>query len=427
MQDKKTPSPTQPSVGQLAIFLLATVILAIVGGYSYAWRWEDAYWYKTIAEGEMAHCIAPFSHRPLSPLIVRGLAGISGLTVEQCFFCFGVFSIAFFAGLAGWILVRERASRSMLALVALISFWPLSFENYVLPDLFNAALLCAFIAMIARKRYLWASLMLVPLGVSRESVLVVLACFLFAAWRELRWLEILTAVGGTCAGLSIVKYLSRTAAPNRHHLSPLVYIAGKIPWNFAANVLGLAPWSNDLHTFCATPRWSANLPFHLGGITTFGYCGYTPLLQLRSACSVLCLFGILPLLFTLLVTRGLVSLWPKEVFMRFCLLYGGLSLCLAPFLGSAVDRLISYSWPLFVIAVPIEASTIWGMTGSAARALLAINCLISWTGFYLLQFSRPEVLLIFLAIVVAPAYCYTWRTISKLLSAPSRETRPLRA
>lgn len=393
-------------------FLFATAFLAIVGGYKYAWRWEDAYWYTEMASGRMARVIAPFSSRPLAPSIVYWASRLFGITVEHSFFWFGVFSVGLLAGLVGFLLTRNSHSSFLLYAVAFTAFWPLSFENYLLPDLFNSTLLCLFITLLFKKQYLWSSLLLFPLGISRESVLMIAFCLLVAGWRELRWPTIMTAAGATAFSVICVKWLARNSMPNRHHLGFLIYIVAKIPWNLATNVLGIAPWSNDLHTYCGTPLWSANLPVHLGGIGAFGYCGYLPALQLKWLCSALCIFGIFPILLCVLVRRTREFIWPDSVFLKFCILYGGVSFCLAPLLGSAVDRLIGYSWPLLLIAVPVQASKVFDFSLLPRDRLLAMHCAISWFGFQLEHGSSVRLLSTFLVLVVLPVYWYSYRKLS---------------
>lgn len=59
------------------LFVLVATLLSVAGGCRFAWRWEDAYWYKLMAEGRMMHVISPFSNRPLTPLIVRAIGHLS--------------------------------------------------------------------------------------------------------------------------------------------------------------------------------------------------------------------------------------------------------------------------------------------------------------------------------------------------------------
>lgn len=317
-----------------------------------------------------------------------------------------------FAGCVGWLLCKQNVSRFLLWTIALTALWPISFENYILPDLFNAALLAIFIVLLFQKKYLRAGAMLFPLAVSRETVFVVAICYLVVAWRELQWREIAVAVVATLGGIGTVKFLARAAESNRHHLGTIAYLAGKAPWNFSANVLGIAPWSNDLHTFCAVPHWSHALPFHFGSIHRVGECGYMPLMQLKWLSSMLCLFGFLPVILVFFITKAKGSAWKEDVFLRFCIVYGSVCFLLAPLLGSAVDRLVSYSWPLFLVATPIMVRDVAAGSRWRKAFLLTIGAAVSWFGFYLEHGSSVEPLAVFVAVALG-ANWVAWALLRK--------------
>jgi hypothetical protein len=177
--------------------------------------------------------------------------------------------------------------------------------------------------------------------------------------------------------MQLVKHLTLGGLSNREQISPLLYLAGKVPWNFAKNVLGIPPWNNLNQMNCATPHWQTAL--HIGGITSVGVCEYNPTASLWTLRVALSSFGLLPLLFLFLVWNKQFSFRTEDVMLRFCLLYGAIAFLLAPELGATVLRLFGYAWPLFVVAVPILAVRYLVVPRWAAIVLVCAHLAIAWS------------------------------------------------
>jgi hypothetical protein len=71
--------------------------------------------------------------------------------------------------------------------------------------------------------------------------------------------------------------------------------------------------------------------------------------------------------------------------LRFTLIYGVISFLLAPLLGESLTRLYGYSWPLFLVALPLllgvsraNFSSAW-----AAVAFVALHVVLSWSTAFL--------------------------------------------
>jgi hypothetical protein len=219
--------------------------------------------------------------------------------------------------------------------------------------------------------------MMFPLFFSRESTLLTLFCFLVAGWRRMRIVDYAVAVIASFAGMRLVKYITLGALSNREQLSPMLYMAAKVPWNLAKNVLGLPPW-NDLNRInCATPHWQMAL--HIGGVTSVGVCEYNPAASLWTLRVAFSSFGLLPLLFLYLVWNKHCSFRSEDPMLRFCLLYGVISFLLAPELGATVLRLFGYAWPLFVVAVPILAVRHLVVPRWPAILLVCAHLAIAWS------------------------------------------------
>jgi hypothetical protein len=145
------------------------------------------------------------------------------------------------------------------------------------------------------------------------------------------------------------------------------------------------------------------LPVHAGAITSAGYCGIDHAMQITWGANVLALFGLWFLLALMIAVYRRSALWPGSVFLRFCIVYGAASLALSPLLGAAINRLISYSWPLLLIAIPILIAQLGIDEALPWRAIIAINAALSWAIFFTLGRSQFIVLIAALAI-----YLYCW-------------------
>lgn len=343
----------------------------------------DTEHYLDLAAGRPT--LLPFASRQLGPLLARGLVGLTHFSVEQAFFVEGTLALLFFVGTVAFMLVRSRSPQWMAPALAGMFFWTLEYNGLVLPDLFYAALLCAFLLLLRKRWLLAAGLMMFPLAVARESTLLTLVCLLAAGWRRLRWHEAATAVVATGAGIELAKHLAANALPNTEGISPTLYLFAKMPWNLLKNFFGIDPWAN-VYRSCEVPRWQ--MPLHLGPLTAIGVCRFGwryPVWLLFEAMAV---FGLLPLLLVKLRRVQLPSTDGREqVMLRFCVLYGVISFLMAGLLGEAFGRLFGYSWPLFLVALPVllGASGANFVSARAAVAFLVLHLSLTWLNIQLHQ------------------------------------------
>jgi hypothetical protein len=338
---------------------------------------SDVHWYLKIAQGETSSVLQPFASRQMGPLVARALTNVPHVSIFSAFVIEGVISIVVLLGAVGFLLLRAGAKLILLAAIGGLALWAELFNGLALPDLWFAALLGIFLVLLYFKRYLAGALMLFPLFFSRESSILVLLCLLTVGWRALRPVDRTAAVIASIAGISLVKVLTIGGLSNQEQMSPLLYMAAKVPANFMKNVVGFPLWNNLSPGNCATPQWQMSL--HLGGVRTVGVCGYEPANTLWTVIFALNTFGLLPLLLVYLWRRRLTFVSSEDVMLRFCLLYGVISYLLAPALGTGVPRLLSYAWPLFTVAVPVLATRHLTIPRLSAVALLGLHLAIAWS------------------------------------------------
>jgi hypothetical protein len=413
---------TSNRLGTWVLFSLVTIALAVAVGMALGdiFTLADTEWYLRIARGDMRDVIQPFASRQLGPLIVKVIAERTRISIESGFFIEAALSIVVTVATVGYLLIRSGVRWGILLAVSLIAFWANLFNGLVLPDLFYAALTGIFLVLLWKQRYLAACLMLLPMEVCREATILVLLCLLVAGWRRIRLVHAGAALAATYAGMRIVKILARPAGTNQEHVNALLYMVGKLPWNFSKNVLGFPLW-NNLNKPCEVPSWQTAI--HVGGVRAIGVCSFSPVMPVWSVCMALATFGLFPLLLIYIWRQHGLAVNNRDTLVRFCVVYGGISFLLAPMLGASVPRLFSYAWPLFLVAVPILAQQYLKMKPNVFSALLAIHLVLSW--LTVINHSRRlalgmEALLLFVCVL---GYLVSWVLISRA-SRPST-VRPL--
>jgi hypothetical protein len=323
----------------------------------------------------MHNVIQSFASRQLGPLLVRGIAKGANTSIESAFVIEAALSILVAVATVGYLLIRSGVGWVILLPVSLIAFWANLFNGLVLPDLLYAALTAIFLVLLWKQQYAVASLLLLPMQVCREATILLLFCFLIAGCRRFRFVHAGVAFLATYTGMRIVKVLAGSAGVNQEHLSPILYMAGKIPWNFSKNLLGFPLW-NNLNKPCEIPVWQTAI--HIGGLRSVGVCSFSPAIPMWTLSMALATFGLFPLLLIYIWRQNRLRFQGQSILARFCLVYGVASFLLAPMLGASVPRLFSYSWPLFLVLVPILAQQYLRMKAGILFALLAIHIVLGW-------------------------------------------------
>ena len=238
---------------------------------------------------------------------------------------------------------------------------------------------------VGRRRLMAAGLLMLPLALARESTLLTLVCFLAAGWRRLRWPEAAAAILSTGAGIALAKHLAANALPNTEGISPGLYLIAKMPWNLLKNFFGIDPWAN-VYRSCPVPLWQ--MPLHFGPLTAIGVCRFGWRYPVWLAFEAMAIFGLLPLLLVKLRrVRVPVRDGREQILLRFCVVYGVLSFAMAGLLGEAFGRLFGYSWPLFLVALPmlLGASGANFRGGWAAGVFLLLHLSLTWLNFQVHQ------------------------------------------
>lgn len=385
------------AAGLIAIAICISRAIFVVAHSESVFVAGDARFYLGIAIGDYSQVMQPFASRQLGALIVAALMHGLHWTVERGFLVEGGVSLVFMLAVIYFLVLRTTAPRWMLFAIGLVPFWAFLLQNLVLPDLWYSALLAVMFLMLAGEHMLGAALMMFPLMLSRESTSLTLICFLIATWGWLRWRDRIVAVVSAVAGAVIVGHLAARAQSNLENLPQSVYMVAKVPWNFMRNVVGIVPWSNVNPQFCTVPIWT--IPVHFGPVHAIGACGFSSAGWMQMTQAILTNFGLLPLLAAYLWWRRRTCT-TRNVLLRFTLLYGIVSLLLAPTLGTWFVRLVGYGWPLFFVALPLMFTGFSETSPTGSRAAAAMGFFgthlilfyVAYRWFWMVQISLDLVL-----------------------------------
>ena len=374
------------------LFPAGCLCFAILLGLPGAVYAPDASYYRLLALAQRHAVPAPFSARILGPAIAGLLGRMSGLGVDTGFFILGVACLVALLALLTGLLWSWRAPAVIFAAIFLMPFWVDLFHDYYLPDLLHATILAALLLSLLFGHSGLALLLLFPAYLARESSLLVALCLVFACWRRIPWRSALMGVGALACAVFVSKHYSQGGPVSAHGISGGTYILGKLLWSFPKNLLGVPLWSNTLPE--CTPIWVVALPhsLHPGAIQAVGICQPALWGPARTLLAWFGAFGIAPALVFALRKRMLAP--PNghrldaspgtAMVLRFSLLYGIISIVMAPLLGASADRLVAYGWPLYFVALPWFMFQQYRLQAARSATMLALHlfaCWLAWFGF----------------------------------------------
>jgi hypothetical protein len=363
----------------------------------------DSYAYIALAEGQ-GNVVRPFSQRVLHPAFVRLLSEATGLDIHASFCLAGIIALVVFT-LSVTTIFASLGLHPVLALPVLLTPFLLSaFILYYFPDLMHAALVGVFFLLYRNKHYWWGLPVLLALVLTRESTALLTLAILYVALKNRRYADGAAALAVTALGFLLVGFLTGPSA-NRHALSTLAYLPGKVLFNFSRNVLGFPLWTNTLgdceplHKI-AVPGW---LPS--GSIHTVGVCAFNPLFPLRTFAVMLTIFGTAPTILAWKLHRARHEGGsPLSPWILLALVYGLVSFLAGPVLGAQVGRLCGYGWPAFWLAMPALAFPELRTDARVLLALLALSVATCWViypfgGFELFKVRSALLVLVSAAVM----------------------------
>lgn len=371
-------------VSAIAIFL--AVAMGLPGGRSAS----DSSWYRMLACGQVRQVVQPFASRQLEPRLVALISSVLHVEVDVGFELIAALSTLVCIAGIGHFFARSRVPLIAFVATACLPIWSCFDHGPLLPDIFYSAIFLLFLLCLWREHLVIATCLFPLLYIARESTLLAFICFVIAGFRRVKPQIMIAATVSVVVGAYADSRLASGSLANIHHLNPIMYMIGKVPFNAAKNLFGIEIWTNTLST-TSNPIWSHHLPafVHLGGIKQVGIQAFSLYLPLWALLCWFGLFGVLPLVFWTSWKNGSLDKVKNNFFLRFCVTYGLLSFVLGPMLGASLPRLIAYGWPLFLVALPVLCPEIFRNI-----RLVAINLVCGWLSWCVALSSPPNAILI---------------------------------
>jgi hypothetical protein len=151
------------------------------------------------------------------------------------------------------------------------------------------------------------------------------------------------------AGSVLSSAFSKLGQPNIHNMPDILFLALKVPYNFALNYLGICVWTEVTGIGHPIVTWQIPPFLHLADKQIgFNFEWHYPF---DTAIALLTVFGSGPVFLAHYARRWrlmLAEFWVIQVIF----FYGAISYLLGPAVGNMVSRLVGYGWPVFWIALP---------------------------------------------------------------------------
>ena len=390
------------------LFSAGCLCFAILLGLPGAIYAPDAGQYRLLALGQRNAVPAPFSARILGPATAGWLGRVTGLGVDTGFLLLGIVCLVALIALVAGLLWSWRAPIAIFAGVFLMPFWVDIFHDYYLPDLLHATILAAILLCLLFGHNGLALLLLFPAYLARESTLLLALCLLVACWRRIPLRSAGVGFLAMAAGVLVSRHYGQSGPASVHGLGGGAYILGKLFWSFFKNVLGLPLWSNTLPE--CSPVWVAALPHSLGAIRQVGVCQPSVWGPGRLLLAWFGVFGIGPALAVVLWRRMVPLLSGQErdprltpgmvIVFRLCVVYGVISILMAPVLGASADRLVEYGWPFYFGVLPWFVVASYDLRGLRPAWILMLHLLTCWVAWFGFRVQTPSFLLAGLAVLM---------------------------
>ncbi len=371
----------------LVAFLGGLAALLYSGAINFSGRpfehhWPDSQNYLAMAQGLLEQATAPFTSRILVPVTAGTIHRTIGADLDLSFFLVSAVAACIFFFFSARMLTAHGVGGVISAALLLIPPTLIPFRDIYLPDAASMAWTAlALLIMLGRRPFLLPAVMLAG-ALTREAAIVLLLVSVWLLLRSGRRVLAASTVAAAVAGLAIVHLYGGQS--NAHGMNGALYLLLKPPVLFVENMLGAEFWVGGASRIaCARPAIVldlGSLPL-LGHLEQVGLCApsYKRLIITYSA--LFSLFGVLPG-----ALLGIVGSRWGQFRDRCPWIFAVIVLGLAMFLmgvvtGRAVERLLIYSWPAFVIGVGVAWAEVGRPHPFAWPVLLTIHAATSWVVF----------------------------------------------
>jgi len=340
--------------------------------------------YRALALSGLASIHKPYSERLLHPAVAALVARAGGVDIDRAFVIVAISALAILLICIATLLDRTTAHSELI--VPLVFVPPLlkMLGLFYIQDLFYAAILSVFLVLLARKRIVLAALAMLALYLTRESALILCFAVIVVGWIRSRRDLIAMAVMVTIVGLVATRYAGSLGLPNTHQMNEFAFVTLKIPFDTIRDFLGIVLMPNTLRSHpgndCVAIA-TVNLPelLQAGELRSFDVCRAPITVPLWTYSNLLAGFGVMPLVAGfILCKRGRAILSSAPTWLLVTIIYGAVSFVTAPMVGTWMDRMVGYGWPLFWIAVPALAASLYRPSRKSTLRVLSYSWALAW-------------------------------------------------
>jgi hypothetical protein len=415
METSASASPDIERPRAWVVPCLTILVVAIALAYFWHMRSQpfdtDSPYYIKIAEGRIAEVKKPFTARLLQPAIAGCISRATGLSLDTSFLITNTACLA--ALVAASLSLMLRYVRS-IALALAIVLCPMTlglFRDIYMPDCMHAALVAVFFWVLARREWWWAVPLLFFMQVTRDSTVLLTFVLVLVAAYDRKWLMACASVVVTALGIGVVSHFSSAGQSNIHESNTLVYLVGKVPFNFFTNVCGIRLWTithakNNPNLFPNEPIVKFDVPqwVPVGAMRQVGIYSLDATFPLMTFRILTTIFGVMPSIAILFIVWRRFRLAREDGISfvgRVALVYGIAAFFLGPSIGASVGRLVAYGWPMAWIAVPMLLGRYFGPNQPFYGRLASLQAVACWPPLVLKAFGLGNVATDLIALAVA--------------------------
>jgi hypothetical protein len=429
VETKSVPANTTPA---WVVPCLTVLIVGIASLYYWhvlkePFNQPDSDAYIQMAEGHIGEVSKPFTNRVLNPAVSGFISRTTGWSIHTSFFLTNLVLTTIWVAIGLQWTIRRTGSIA-LALAIVLTPMTLYYAREIYgSDCVHAGLTAIFFLLIAKGLFWFAIPLLFVLQLARDSTLLLTFVFVLVSAYRRKWGFAIAAVLFTALGVGVVGQIAKQGKSNIHEQGTLVYLVGKVPFNFFTNVCGLRMWTN---THAETlpqgypneplvkiqlPDWMPTGKMRQVGIYEIDWLGPS-----RCASVMSTLFGVTTVIPLFVIVRRRWRLVRDDGLSFVALLslvYGVCAFLIGPCLGAGYLRLTSHGWPLAWIAAPELLAHYFNLSPNNKRftgQLIWLQVICAWPPFVLQELGMHFEYAFLIALAIAiPCYVLAWRLLRR--------------
>ncbi|TSA45718.1 hypothetical protein D4R51_01400 [bacterium] len=403
------------------LFYLNVLIAPTIGG--------DTEWYIAAANGHLNTLIEPYSSRFLHTFLVGWLSQNTPLDTYQGFYLLAIASTFLFFTINSFILKDVIRTPFLLIPLLLLPYFFDTIREVFQPDSLYTFLTALFFLFVLFKKETYGLLTLFLMFMARESTILLGIIYAGMSWIWSKKTLVIAIVIIVAASLWLGGIMKNIGQPNIHNMNSSVYMAAKLSYNFATNVLGMKPWINTSNA--CEPIFRVALPHikSLGTVQQIGLCGFDSSMPLKALITLLTIFGVAPLLLLFVLFKRFKNVAKGFSFgLILAAVYGIAHYLFGIVAGTGIQRIVGYGWPAFLLFVPFLIRAFFEIDKKFIIKLSLAQLVAAWLPLVVYKINGDGMnSLILILIAVVALYFYTFRIVKNQNIKPASDFETLPA